>query len=70
MTIKQNIIDAAFDELGSDSIRRCRVPSRLELLEILSDNQLDWDPVNSMRRNPFQSEESFNEQHFAIKKEV
>jgi predicted GIY-YIG superfamily endonuclease len=70
MRVKQNIIDAAYEELGDANVHRCQIPTKQDLIESSSDNQLDWDPVNSLSRNVSQSEESFDEQQFAIRKIV
>ena len=70
MRIKQNVIDVAYEEIGDTNIRRCHIPTKEDLMESTSNNQLDWDPVSSLSRNLSQSEESFNEQQFAIRKIV
>ena len=67
MRIKQNVVDAAYEEIGDTNIRRCHIPTKKDLMESTSNNQLDWDPVSSLSRNLSQSEEGFNEQQFAIR---
>ena len=66
LRLKTGLIEAAFEELGEESIRRCRIPSKENLLNATAQNPLGWDPVESFHQNALQSQDSFNEQKFAI----
>ena len=65
-TIKLNLIDAAFNEIGEDGLERCMVPSKEDLIGATLSNNLNWDPVISFKKSVNQSEDSFMEQKLAI----
>ena len=66
LRLKTDLIEAAFEEQGEESIRYCRIPSKENLLNATAQNPLGWDPVESFHQNALQSQDSFNEQKFAI----
>ena len=66
-TTKENLIDAAFREIGLNALMMCNVPTKRELMDATLENPIDWDPVASLRKSPYQSDESFEEQKLAIK---
>ena len=60
-TIKLNLIDAAFNEIGEDGIERCMVPSKENLNRATLSNTLNWNPVINFVKSINQSEDSFIE---------
>ena len=64
--IKSKLIDAAIEEIG-DGMALCNVPSKDQIEISSSQNQLQWDAVETLTKNPNQSEDSFLEQKLAIK---
>ena len=64
--MKSQLIDAAIEEVG-DGMALCNVPSKQQFEISSSQNQLQWDAVECLNKNPNQSEESFLEQKLAIK---
>jgi predicted GIY-YIG superfamily endonuclease len=58
-------IDAIYIELD-ELINTCNIPPKEELLNATLNNPCNWDPIASFTKGINQSEESFNEQKFAI----
>ena len=58
MKLKANAIDATLKEVRHDS-NLLDLPSKEELLEASSINQLQFDGIDSLRKNPIQLEETF-----------
>ena len=65
-TIKSNLIDAAFKEIGDDSMTLCEVPTKVELIGASPTYPLEWNPVASFSKSPLQSVASFEEQKLAV----
>ena len=65
--LKSSLIDAALNEIGITTALCCNIPSKFELMNATLEAPVVWDPVSSYRRNPVQSQESYEEQCFAIK---
>ena len=51
-TTKENLIDAAFREIGLNALMMCNVPTKRELMDATLENPIDWDPVASLRKVP------------------
>ena len=65
--IKSNLINAAFEEIGSQSIELLQIPSKEDLNNASHTNPLDWDPIATFSQSPTQSVESFYEQKLVLK---
>ena len=63
---KSKIINAALKELGSDTIERCNIPSKEELMNATKQNPLPWDPVSNFSQSDGQPDSSFEEQKLAV----
>ena len=64
-TIKSNAIDACLKEVR-DMTNIFSIPTKQELLEASTDNELTWNAIRSFRKNPIQPEDSYQEQKLAI----
>ena len=65
-TIKSNMINAAFKEIGVDSMILCEVPTKEELIAASPTSPLEWNHVTSFSKSLLQSVTSFEEQKLAI----
>ena len=65
MRKKVNSIEAVIKEIQNDN-EMLDIPSKDQLINATLINQIEWDPINSLIRNPIQNEDSFKEQKLAI----
>jgi hypothetical protein len=63
---KSCLIDAIFEEIGTQTIEDCHIPSKESLMTASKEEPLDWDPVLSFTKNALQSDDSYEEQKLTI----
>ena len=63
--MKSKLTKAGLKEIGDHS--SFNLPTYDEIMAATKDQPLDWNPVESFRKNPTQSDESFEQQSLAIK---
>ena len=59
--IKSNVIDAALNELGQQTIENCKIPTKEDLMSCSKEYPLSWDPIEKFTQNEGQPDESFRE---------
>ena len=64
---KSNVIDAALKDLGEETIDKCMIPTKEELMSCSKQRPLSWDPILNFTQNEGQPEQSFQEQKLAVK---
>ena len=64
--LQENIIDAIFEEFGTELVSKFATPTEVDLLNSSKYHLLPWDPIVHVSKNDVQSILSFNEQKYAI----
>ena len=64
--VKSNVIDAALNELGQQTIENCKIPTKEDLMSCSKEYPLSWDPIENFTQNEGQPDESFREQKLAL----
>ena len=64
--MRENKINAAFEEFGSELISKFAIPSKEYLFNSTKHHPLSWHPIDHMSKNDDQSILSLNEQKYAI----
>ena len=64
--LKTDITQAALREMGEATIDCCNIPSLDDLVNASIDSPSNWDAIENFRKSENQSEESFEEQRFAV----
>jgi hypothetical protein len=49
--IKSNVIDASLKELGANTIEKCNIPQKEDLMSASKGNPLSWDPILNYQIN-------------------
>ena len=65
--LKSSLIDATVSEMGIITALLYNIPTKNDLMNASLENPVIWDPIRSYQKNPSQSQESYEEQLFAIK---
>ena len=63
---KSTVIDAALKELGEETIEKCCIPTKEDLMSCSKERPLSWDPISNFSQNDNQPDQSFQEQKLAV----